>query len=127
MAMFDNNTQDIEEWRPGVRTRMRVSSVNGAYQLCIFDQYCDPGLGAPLHLHAVEEVLEVMQGQAEIWCGDDTHFATDNQSVLIPAGCKHGFRNTGEGVLHMRATLAAPIFEASYEDREELSRRYVRT
>ncbi|MEM9630024.1 MAG: cupin domain-containing protein [Pseudomonadota bacterium] len=126
MTMFDHNTQQVEEWRQGVRTKMRVSSVNGAYQLCIFDQYCDPGMGAPLHLHAVEEVLEVMEGTAEIWCGGETYHASANQSVLIPAGSKHGFRNSGEGVLHVRATLAAPIFEASYDDRDELSRRWVR-
>jgi mannose-6-phosphate isomerase-like protein (cupin superfamily) len=126
MTMFDHNSQPLEEWRPGVRTQMRMSSVNGAYQLCIFDQFCDPGMGAPLHLHAVEEVLEVVAGTAEIWCGDETYNASANQSVLIPAGSKHGFRNNGEGVLHVRATLAAPIFEASYDDRDELSRRWVR-
>lgn len=126
MAMFDHNTQPLEEWRPGVMTRMRVGSPNGAYQLCIFDQWCDPGMGAPLHLHAVEEVLEVMEGEAEIWCGEETYFATANQSVLVPAGAKHGFRNTGTGKLHVRATLSAPIFEASYDNRDELSRRWVR-
>ena len=46
-------------------------------------------------------------------------------SVIIPAGKFHGFRNTGESELHVRAVLAAPIFEASYDDRAELTRRWV--
>jgi quercetin dioxygenase-like cupin family protein len=50
---------------------------------------------------------------------------TANQSVLIPAGARHGFKNVGTGILRVRATLAAAIFEASYDDRNELSRRYV--
>ena len=105
---------------------MRVSSLTGSMQLCIFDQWCTPGLGAPTHLHAVEEVLAVISGRAEIWLGDEKSIVVAGQSVLIPAGKKHGFRNIEtEGVLQVVATLAAPIFEASYEDRAELSRRYV--
>ena len=35
--------------------------------------------------------------------------------------------NIGDGKLHVRATLAAPIFEATYDNRDELSRRWVPT
>ncbi len=125
MTLLDHNAQGLEEWRGGVMTRMRVSAVNGSRQLCIFDQWCEPGSGAPLHLHAVEELLEVIDGTAEITCQGVTHVATANQSVLIPAGCMHAFRNVSEGKLHVRATLAAPIFEASYENSREISRRWV--
>jgi mannose-6-phosphate isomerase-like protein (cupin superfamily) len=126
MKLINHETQGVEDWRPGVATRMLVSAVNGSAQLCIFDQYCEPGLGAPTHLHAVEEMLTVMDGRAEIWVGDERTVVGAGHSVLIPAGKKHGFRNVAqEGLLHMRATIAACIFEASYDDRAELSRRYV--
>lgn len=125
MSPLDHETQPLEQWRDGVMTRMRVSALVGSSQLCIFEQFCDPGLGAPVHLHAVEEVLEVMEGEAEITLRGESLILHADQSVLIPAGAKHGFRNIGSGVLKVRATLAAPIFEASYEDRTELSRRYV--
>jgi mannose-6-phosphate isomerase-like protein (cupin superfamily) len=125
MDVLDHATQPQEKWRDGVMTHMRVSAIVQSRQLCIFEQYCDPGLGAPMHLHAVEEVLEVIAGTAEITLRDKTMTMTANQSVVIPAGARHGFRNVGTGILHMRATLAAAIFEASYDDRNELSRRYV--
>ena len=126
MKLINHETQGVEDWRPGVATRMLASAVNGSVQLCIFDQYCEPGLGAPTHLHAVEELLTVMGGRAKIWVGGDEVEAGPGNSVLIPAGTKHGFRNIEkEGLLHMRATLAAPIFEATYDDRSEMSRRYV--
>lgn len=125
MIPIDHETQPLEQWRAGVMTRMRVSALVGSSQLCIFEQFCDPGLGAPVHLHAVEEVLEVMEGEAEVTLRGESLVLHADQSVLIPAGAKHGFRNIGSGVLKVRATLAAPIFEASYEDRAELSRRYV--
>lgn len=126
MKVIDHNTQSREDWRPGVTTRMRISALTGSVQLCVFDQWCTPGLGAPTHLHAVEEVLSVISGRAEIWLDKEKSIVEAGQSVLIPAGRLHGFRNANaEGILHVLATLAAPIFEASYEDRAELSRRYV--
>lgn len=125
MEIFEHETQPLEKWRDGVMTLVRVSALVQSKQLCIFEQFCEPGLGAPIHLHAVEEVLEVMEGEAEIFLRDESVIVKPNQSVLVPAGAKHGFKNVGTGILKVRATLAAPIFEASYEDRAELSRRYV--
>ena len=126
MNLITHEEQEVVDWRPGVATRMIASAVTGSAQLCIFEQYCDPGLGAPTHLHAVEEVLTVVAGKAEIWVGGDKIQAGAGHSVIIPAGMKHGFRNISENeILHMRATLASPIFEASYDDRREQSRRYV--
>ena len=124
MKVIIHGEQVLEKWRDGVMTQMRMSALLDGHQLCIFDQFCDPGLGAPTHIHAVEEVLEVIEGIAEIWLADEKSIVKANQSVLIPAGAKHGFRNLETTILHVRATIAASIFEASYEDRNELSRRW---
>jgi mannose-6-phosphate isomerase-like protein (cupin superfamily) len=124
MSVLIHDDQPLEKWRDGVMTRMRMSGLLGGRQLCIFDQFCDPGLGAPTHEHAVEEVLEVMDGTAEIWVGGKTFKVTRNQSVLVPAGAKHGFRNAGTTTLHVRATLASPIFEAMYDDAGQTARRW---
>jgi quercetin dioxygenase-like cupin family protein len=125
MQIIDHEHQDKEQWRPGVMTRMQVSAVTGSVQLCVFQQWCDPGKGAPTHLHAVEEILTVLDGEAELWLEDERANLTKGQSMLVPAGRKHGFRNTGTGILHVQATLAAPIFEASFDDQKEVSRRWV--
>ena len=126
MKLIDHDGQPKDEWRAGVTTRMRVSAMTGAMQLTIFDQWCAPGLGAPTHLHAIEEVLCVIAGRAEIWVGAERRIVEAGQSVIIPAGHKHGFRNVdAEGLLHVQATLAAPIFEASFDDQKEVSRRWV--
>jgi mannose-6-phosphate isomerase-like protein (cupin superfamily) len=124
MVVLNHNNQSLEKWREGVMTRMRMSTLAGGRQLCIFDQFCDAGVGAPTHFHAVEEVLEVIDGTAEIQLGEESAVVTANQSVLIPAGISHGFRNLERSMLHVRATLAAPIFEATY-DTGEISRRWL--
>ena len=125
MQVIDLNQQPRDEWRPGVLTKMRTSAVNGAGQLCIFEQWCEIGHGAPTHLHAVEEVLHVLDGQAEVWIGDDRATLTGGQLVIVPAGRKHGFSNTGTSVLHIQSTLASPVFEAAYDDKRETPRRWL--
>ena len=125
MRVIDLNHQTREEWRSGVLTRMRTSAVNGAGQLCIFEQWCETGHGAPTHLHAVEEVLRVLDGEADVWIGDEHAKVTSGQLVIVPAGRKHGFSNIGATVLHIESTLAAPVFEAAYDDKRETPRRWL--
>ncbi len=115
---------DVEEWRSGVRTRMYVSAVTGARQLTVFEQWCDPGHGAPAHHHAVEEILRVITGTAIIHVGDQRAEVGTGECVIVPAGAEHGFSNTGQGILHTQAILASPIFEAEYLDTGETSRRW---
>src|SRR6202051_4258979 len=92
-----------EAWRPGVETRMLVSASNGASQLCIFEQWVAPGVGAPTHSHPVEEVLTVREGEAEMWIDDQRVIVSAGRSLIVPAGRKHGFRNSGAGELHLPA------------------------
>ena len=125
MKVFDPTRQPKEEWREGVRTRMRTSAENGAAQLCWFEQWCEPGHGAPTHLHAVEEVLCVIDGEADVWIGDDHATLRNGELVIVPAGRKHGFSNTGAGTLHIQSVLAAPVFEAAYDDKREAPRRWL--
>lgn len=125
MHVVDLEQQPREEWRAGVTTRMRASAANGAAQLCLFEQWCEPGHGAPTHLHVVEEVLHVLEGQADVWIEDRHATVTRGQLVIVPAGRKHGFSNSGAGTLHIHSTLAASVFEAAYDDKRETPRRWL--
>jgi len=124
MKVNDIREMPSEHWRPGVETRMLVSAVNGAAQLCIFEQWVAPGTGAPTHVHPVEEVLSVREGEAEMWIEAQRVIVTAGQSLTVPAGRKHGFRNSGRVTLHLHAVLASPIFEATPEGATEPVRRW---
>jgi mannose-6-phosphate isomerase-like protein (cupin superfamily) len=124
MQIIDHGLQPTEEWRPGVLTRMQVSAVTDAAALCIFEQWVAPGAGTRSHTHPVEEVLTVLEGKAEIWLADERETVATGQSVIVPAGSWHGFRNTGSVTLHMLAILAAPSFEASFNEHPETMTRW---
>jgi quercetin dioxygenase-like cupin family protein len=127
MRIVDLNEVPRDEWRKGVLTRMRVSAQMGSTQLCLFEQWCEPGHGAPTHLHAVEEVLHVLSGEADVWVNDTHATLRPGQLAVIPAGVKHGFTNSGTTGLHIQSTLAAPVFEAAYDDKRETPRRWLPT
>jgi quercetin dioxygenase-like cupin family protein len=125
MKVSDVRDSSSEQWRPGVETRMLVSAANGATQLCIFEQWVAPGVGAPAHSHPVEEVLTVCEGEAEMWIDAQRVIVSAGQSLIVPAGRKHGFRNSGHATLHIHAVLASPVFEATMEEAAEKVRRWV--
>ena len=125
MQVVDLNRQPKEEWRPGVMTQMVVSARNGATQLCVFTQWCEPDHAAPPHPHAVEEILRVFEGQADVSVGEAHVTLTPGQLVVVPAGRKHGFANNGTTTLRIQSTLAEPVFQAAYDDKRETPRRVV--
>jgi quercetin dioxygenase-like cupin family protein len=124
MQVIDDRDHAREAWRPGVETRMLVSARNGAAQLCMFEQWVAPGAGAPTHSHPVEEVLTVREGEAEMWLEEQRVIVSAGQSLIVPAGRKHGFRNSGTATLYIQAVLASPIFEATMEGATETVRRW---
>ena len=124
MKLITHQDHSWEAWRTGVQTRMLVSARTGAAQLCIFEQHVAPGLGAPTHSHPGEEVLSVLEGEAEVWI-EDAHLAlAAGQSLVVPPHRRHGFRNSGSATLHIHAVLASPIFEALPEGANEPVRRW---
>jgi len=124
MRVVDHSSNPRETWRPGVETRMLVSAGNGSAQLCIFEQWIAPGTGAPTHSHPVEEVLTVREGEAEMWMEEERIIVPAGQSLIVPAGRKHGFRNSGDLTLHIHAVLASPVFEAMPQGATEMVRRW---
>ena len=124
MKLSDVRNLPLEQWRPGVETRMLVSASNGAAQLCIFEQWIAPATGAPTHFHPVEEVLTVLEGEAEMWLDQERVIVSAGQSLIVPAERMHGFRNSGTATLHIRAVLASAVFEQTMEGATEPVRRW---
>jgi mannose-6-phosphate isomerase-like protein (cupin superfamily) len=67
----------------------------------------------------------VFEGEAEMWMDDERVIVSAGQSLIVPAGRRHGFRNSGAATLHVHAVLASPIFEATPEGAAVPVRRWV--
>ena len=100
-----------------MQTRLHRTSSVSPTGLCVVEQWSGPGAGAPTHRHAnAEELIVVIEGSAEFWLEDDRTKASAGDSIVFSAGSRHGFRNSGEGVLHTLAVFdtAHPLVE--YEE-----------
>jgi mannose-6-phosphate isomerase-like protein (cupin superfamily) len=66
----------------------------------------------------------VREGEAEMWIDDQRVIVSAGQSLLVPAGRQHGFRNSGAATLHIHAVLASPVFEMTPQGATEPVRRW---
>jgi len=104
------------EWRAGVRTVLHAAAATGAAQLCLMEQWAEPDAGAPTHTHfEVEEAILVIEGVADFWTDGEHRAVGTGEAILLPAESWHGFRNTGEGILHTVAVFPAAAPPVEYE------------
>lgn len=112
---------EIVDWRPGVRTRMIAARSTGATQLCVFEQWSEPGTGAPWHVHpGIEEAITVLAGEAEIVVGEERRLARAGETVFVLPGARHRFANVGDGVLHTLAVFPVPSPPVVYDDEPDV-------
>jgi len=55
-----------------------------------------PGGNMPLHTNTVEHEQYVLNGEAEIQIGNETHLVKKNNAVFIPAGIPHSYKVLGD-------------------------------
>ena len=112
---------EIVEWRPGVRTRLVAAASTGARQLCVFEQWSEPGTGAPAHRHpGVEEAVSVLAGEADFWLEDECRRVEAGDTVLVPGDRRHRFVNVGASELHTLAVFPSPAPPVIYDNEPDV-------
>lgn len=60
----------------------------------------EPGAVRPSEVSNTDELIVVVEGEAEVELSGKTVHATEGQEVLIPASVSHKVRNAGPCMLH---------------------------
>jgi quercetin dioxygenase-like cupin family protein len=84
----------------------------------VIEFWCEPGCGAPLHHHfEVEEPIAVVEGLADFEVDGERRRVEAGDTILLPAGSRHAFRNARETLLRIFAvfSVAAPPVEYDEE------------
>ena len=86
--------------------------------------WIDPGGGVTAHTHpSMEERFTVLAGRAELLAGRRWKGAGPGETVLVPPGTRHAFRNRSDEVAHLRCEARPPsTLQAFLEDVAGLSR-----
>jgi len=67
----------------------------------LVEMWVEPGGGVPPHVHpAMEERFEVISGELSLLSRRKWQTAQPGETVVVPAGTRHAYRNDGTEVAH---------------------------
>jgi quercetin dioxygenase-like cupin family protein len=102
----------------------RISDETGAEAVEV-EMWVAPGGGVPPHVHpSMDERFTVLDGRAEFLSGRRWSAAGAGETVAVPAGTRHAYRNRGTEVAYVRcvATPPDPALEGFLTDAAALGR-----
>jgi mannose-6-phosphate isomerase-like protein (cupin superfamily) len=89
---------------PALRHRLRFDRTTDedGNEVLRIEMWVDPGGGVPPHIHpAIEERFKVVSGRPSFLAGRKWQTAGPGETVVVPAGLRHAYRNRGDEVAHV--------------------------
>jgi quercetin dioxygenase-like cupin family protein len=80
----------------GVRKAVILDESDGAPNFRMRRYRLDPGAEVPKHTNAVEHEVHTVAGEYVVGLEDEEHTVSEGDSLLIPAGTVHWFRNESD-------------------------------
>ena len=96
MPVLSRSDSDGQQVFPGVELRELLNGELGARSLTVLDITMAEGSEVTTHIHPTEEAMVVLEGEVRVVLGDEALTVTAGQTVLAPAGVRHGFVNHSE-------------------------------
>ena len=101
-----------EEGYPGIPRTVLVDASRGAESLWVGHLEIAPGATVTTHIHPdTEEAMVIVEGQLEAILDDEVVTLAPGDTVLAPAGVKHGFVNRSSA----KAVLLASFPKTSFQ------------
>ena len=112
MPIINRDAAAIEEGYPGVPRAVLVDANHGSKSLWIGHLEVVPGATITTHIHPdTEEAMTIVEGELEAVLGDETIVLGPGDTVLAPAGVKHGFVNRSGSNAALLAMFPKTVFE----------------
>src|SRR5438309_273876 len=124
MTTQGETTSELTE-DPVLRMRSRFwRTTEDRGEVLHVETWVDPGGGVTPHIHpAMEERFEVVDGRPEFLAGRRWKAAKPGETVVVPPGNRHAFRNRGREVAHFVCHASPPsTLQEFLEDAAGLSR-----
>ncbi|WP_251329735.1 cupin domain-containing protein [Haloplanus pelagicus] len=80
----------------GLSKGVLIGDSDGAPHFAMRRFTLEPGAEVPSHTNAVEHEQYVLSGEYVVGIGDEEHTVSAGDSLLIPAGVPHWYRNEGD-------------------------------
>jgi len=96
---------------PAFRQRFRFgrTTESDGSDVLYVETWVDPGGGVTPHRHpAMEERFKVVSGRPSFLSGRRWREASPGETVVVPAGVRHAYRNNGDETAHMVCEVRPP-------------------
>jgi mannose-6-phosphate isomerase-like protein (cupin superfamily) len=99
-------------WFLDTLTTVKVSSAASAGRLTIMDHRMRAGFAPPAHVHEIsDETFVVLEGEMDVFSGDQEWRAGPGSVVYLPNGRPHGFRVRDDGPVRAFIVLTPGGFD----------------
>ena len=105
----------------GDNQNIKLSGVDTNGQYTLIEQFNEPGVGIPPHIHENEdEVFHVLEGQVEISIADKTTILKAGDLIFCPKGVPHSWKVIGEDKARAMLSIFPAGLEGMFEELSEL-------
>ncbi len=87
MAIWNLGTLQLEEFRPGIMSKAEIGD-----DLIMVCMEIGPGMEDAGHEHPFDQCGVVLEGQIEMFMGQERKILNPNESYFIPTGERHGWK-----------------------------------
>jgi len=116
MGIIRHSEREKKEPYPGVIRQAIVDRDSGGGALHTTYITIAPGSSVRLHHHKVEESMMVLEGEGLAVLGDEQMPIKAHETLLAPAGVKHGFINTGSVPMVLTSAFPTVDIEILFDD-----------
>ncbi len=100
MPIIDHQQAPEVPWRPGYR-KWDVAGHEQGVTSTFSINTAEPGTGAPLHTHTIDELIVILSGTLEVRINGETHLVEKDHTLVIPPGAEHGFKVVGDSIAEL--------------------------
>jgi quercetin dioxygenase-like cupin family protein len=105
----------------GDHQRIMLSGKDTNNQFTLIEQWNDPGVGVPKHVHAKEdEVFHVLEGAVEFQVEDTVQTLKAGELTYVPRGVAHRFTVVGDTKARVHLSIFPAGIERMFEEMDQL-------
>jgi mannose-6-phosphate isomerase-like protein (cupin superfamily) len=105
---------------PGLNHQTFAGSEHGLKHLEVWGQVIEAGSGTPVHRHACEEAIVVLEGSGTLTInGEESRFGP-NSTLIIPADAVHQIVNSGSARMVIVAALSMAPVQVRHADNQAM-------
>jgi quercetin dioxygenase-like cupin family protein len=75
----------------------------------------EPGHRLGTHTDSAEEILLILEGEVEVYLGDEEGLLSAGEMALVPAMVPHGIRNVGEEMVRVAGFFSSNVIVSTFD------------